>query len=63
MTVDEDIAWWTRQAFRTESDAALIAFGVAVGLKIAKADYGAKNPISRPTAKAHRLDRGKAANA
>ena len=43
MKLDEEIKWWTRQAFKAETDAALIAFGVATGLKMAKADYGARD--------------------
>ena len=41
MSLNEEIEWWKRQAFKAETDAALIAFGVAAGLKLAKADYGA----------------------
>ena len=40
-TLAGEIAWWTKAAFATQSDAALIAFGVATGLKLARADYGA----------------------
>ena len=43
MNLDEEIEWWTRQGFKSDTDAALIAFGVATGLKLAKADYGAKD--------------------
>ena len=43
MTLDDEIKWWTKQAFKSETDAALIAFGVATGLKLAKADYGARD--------------------
>ena len=43
MTLDEEIKWWTDRAFKSNSDAALIAFGVATGLKLAKADYGASD--------------------
>lgn len=50
MTLNEEIEWWTKRAFGNETDAALIAFGVATGLKLARADYGAKNDhaIQRP---------------
>lgn len=49
MTLDDEIAWWTTQAFKSKTDAALVAFGVATGLKLAKANYGAKNdPILVP---------------
>jgi len=48
MTLDEDIAWWTKAAFATQSEAALIAFGVATGLKIAKADYKARGDVHAP---------------
>ena len=41
MNLEDEIAWWTRQAFKSDTDAALIAFGVATGLKLARADYGA----------------------
>lgn len=43
LTLDKEIEWWTRQAFKSTTDAALIAFGVATGLKLAKADYGARD--------------------
>lgn len=44
MTLDDEIAWWRKRADRksTTDEAALIAFGIATGLKLAKADYGAK---------------------
>jgi hypothetical protein len=49
MTLSKEIAWWTRQAFRSDTDAALIAFGVATGLKLARADYGASDAaVPRP---------------
>ncbi len=41
MNIKDEIAWWTKQAFSCDSDAALIAFGIATGLKMAKADYNA----------------------
>ena len=34
--LDQEIAWWKARAFESDSDAALIAFGVATGLKLAK---------------------------
>jgi hypothetical protein len=40
MTLDEEIAWWTKRAVKSD-DAGMISFGVATGLKLAKADYGA----------------------
>lgn len=43
MNLDEEIAWWTKAAFATESCAAFVAFGVATGLKLAKKDYGASD--------------------
>lgn len=43
MTLNDEIAWWTKAAFHSETNAAFIAFGVATGLKIAKADYGARS--------------------
>jgi hypothetical protein len=43
MNLNEEIAWWTKAAFHNETGASLIAFGVATGLKIARADYGAKD--------------------
>jgi hypothetical protein len=43
MTLDEEISWWTERAFASETEAAFVAFGVATGLKLAKADYGAKD--------------------
>lgn len=46
MTLDREIEWWTRQAYIAETDAALIAFGVATGLKLARADYGASNDLA-----------------
>ncbi len=46
MTLDDEIAWWTHQAFKSNTGAALIAFGVATGLKLAKADYGARDANS-----------------
>ena len=51
MSLDDEIEWWKRQAFKADTDAALIAFGVATGLKMAKADYGATSngtPRSKP---------------
>lgn len=54
-TLDQEIAWWSRAAFKTESDAALIAFGVATGLKIAKADYGADTMPALTDAQHQRL--------
>ena len=49
MSLDEEIEWWNRQAFKADTDAALISFGVATGLKMAKADYGATSGSSYPT--------------
>lgn len=43
MSLDDEITWWTNAAFKSKTDAGLIAFGVATGLKMAKADYGAKD--------------------
>jgi hypothetical protein len=43
MTLDEEIAWWTEQAYRSTNGAWMLAFGVATGLKIAKADYKARD--------------------
>ena len=48
MNINDEIAWWTKQAFRCDSDAALIAFGIATGLKMAKADYGACDETPPP---------------
>jgi hypothetical protein len=45
MTLDQEIAWWHSQSLRTESDAWLIAFGVSIGLRLAKRDYDAKDPL------------------
>ncbi len=43
VTLVEEIEWWTRASRHSKTDAALIAFGVAAGLKIARADYGAND--------------------
>lgn len=43
MLINDEIEWWTKHAFLSNTDAAFIAFGVATGLKIARADYGAKD--------------------
>ena len=47
--LDEEIKWWTKKAFKASHDAALVAFGVATGLKMAKADYGAKDTMNPST--------------
>jgi hypothetical protein len=49
MSLDREIEWWTQKALETKSDAALVAFGVATGLNLAKADYGAKDPVPLTT--------------
>jgi hypothetical protein len=43
MTLDDEIKWWKENALKQKSDAGLIAFGVATGLMLAKADYGARD--------------------
>ncbi|HEX8807473.1 MAG TPA: hypothetical protein VF760_00590 [Xanthobacteraceae bacterium] len=40
-SLEDEIAWWRARAFASMNEAAFCAFGVATGLKIARADYGA----------------------
>lgn len=43
MTLDEEIEWWRERADRAKSkELAMTCFGIATGLKLAKADYEAK---------------------
>lgn len=40
MTIDDEIAWWTKQMNTAKKqELAMVCFGVATGLKLAKADY------------------------
>ena len=40
MTIDEEIEWWKRQSETAASkNAALVAWGVHAGLRLAKADH------------------------
>ena len=41
--LDSELSWWEKQACAQKSDAGLIAFGVASGLKLAKKYHGAQN--------------------
>jgi hypothetical protein len=43
MTLDEEIAWWTAEHLKRTNEIGFVAFGVATGLKMAKAYYGAQN--------------------
>lgn len=43
MNLNDEIAWWKHRAFKSNTNAAFVAFGVATGLMIARADYGARN--------------------
>lgn len=43
MTLDEEIAWWTNVMHRYSNEIGFVALGMATGLKLAKADYGAKD--------------------
>jgi hypothetical protein len=43
MTLDQEIEYWGQQEKAAKSkEAAIIAFGIKAGLKIARAQYGAK---------------------
>lgn len=42
--LDEEIRWWKEQCDKARAkELAMVCFGVATGLKLAKADYGAKD--------------------
>jgi len=43
-SLDDEIEWWTMASCHSKTDAALIAFGIASGLKLAKEDYNAGLP-------------------
>jgi len=43
MTIDEDIAWWKQQSKKAKSkETVLLAFAIAIGLQLAKADHRAR---------------------
>jgi hypothetical protein len=56
MTIDEDIKWWTEASLKSKNDAGLIAFGIATGLKMAKASYGVKGEQEEQESKADLVD-------
>ncbi len=41
MGLDEEIEWWTNVMHTHHNEIGFVAFGMATGLKMAKADYGA----------------------
>lgn len=44
MTLDEEIRWWKdKMDSARHPELAMVCFGIATGLKMAKADYGAKD--------------------
>lgn len=60
MTLEEEIQWWTRHAYRESNEAWMLAFGVATGLKIARADYAARDKRSKQHDQSRTLRRGAA---
>lgn len=43
MTLDEEIEWWTNVMHRYSNEIGFVALGMATGLKLAKAEFGAKD--------------------
>lgn len=56
MTLDEEIAWWTNVMHQHSNEIGFVALGMASGLKLAKAEYGARNdPVLAPERPADQL--------
>lgn len=48
--IDRDIAYWKRQSeTATTKEAALVAFGIYVGMRLAKGDYFAEPVVTPPS--------------
>lgn len=48
--LEAEIAWWSKKACEKKSEASLIAFGIATGLKMAQSYYNAKSVTFRDQA-------------
>ena len=47
MGPDEEIEWWTNVMHRYSNEIGFVALGMATGLKLAKADYGARGTMEQ----------------
>lgn len=43
MRLDEEIEWWTKVMHTHSNEIGFVALGMASGLKLAKAEYGARD--------------------
>lgn len=50
MKLDEEIEWWTNVMHKHHNEIGFVALGMATGLKLAKAEFGARDndPVLAP---------------